>query len=592
MAIEFKLPDIGEGLADGEIIKWLVSEGDQVEEDQPLVEVLTDKATVEIPSPHDGRILKLCAGEGDVVAIGAAILLFAESDDESAEDFAADVEEILDEQPIQAYEGEAVEILDEQPIQAYEGEAAEILDEQPIQAYEGETTEILDEQATQASEDIELARELARAERSAVEAELDDDEVQPEIPAPPVPPDGRILATPATRRLANELGIDIALVSGSGLDGRVMKEDVRAFAEGELPEVPDVPDVPATATEPLSMDEPDVPEDAVEAGPAAPPSDEAAGDEDVEATPDDALPVPAVVEPPPADEVDEPPLEEPLPAPAAVEPLPVDEVVEAPVVAPAPPPPAIEPPAAVESSTSPAGAAAGAEERIPLRGLRRKISERMVVAKQTAPHYTYVEEADMEEVVLLRAEAKAMAAEHGVKLTYLPFIVRALTMALKKHPYLNASLDQEAGEVVLKGYYNIGIAAATEGGLIVPVIRNADALGLFELASEIQRLSNAARDGSIVLEDLQGGTFTITSTGNIGGLIATPILNLPEVAILGVTAIRKRPVVRNDQIVIRHMVNLSLTLDHRVVDGAVGALFMRDLVKLLEDPKLQLLANL
>ncbi len=586
MAIEFKLPDIGEGLADGEIIKWLVSEGDQVGEDQPLVEVLTDKATVEIPSPHDGRILKLCAGEGDVVAIGAAILLFAESDDESVEDFAADVEEILDEQPIQAYEGEAAEILDERPIQAYADEAAEVLDEQPIQTYEGEAAEILDEQAAQTSEDIELARELARAERSAVEAELVDDEVPPEMAAPPSPPDGRILATPATRRLANELGIDIALVPGSGLDGRVMKEDVRAFAEDELPEVP------ATATEPLSMDEPDEPEDAVEPGPAAPPSDEAAGDEDVEATPDDALPVPAVVELPPADEVDEPPLEEPLPAPAAVESLPVDEVVEAPVVAPAPPPPAIELPVAIESSTPPAGTAPGAEERIPLRGLRRKVSERMVVAKQTAPHYTYVEEADMEEVVLLRAEAKALAAEHGVKLTYLPFIVRALTMALKKHPYLNASLDQEAGEIVLKGYYNIGIAAATEGGLIVPVIRNADALGLFELASEIQRLSNAARDGSIVLEDLQGGTFTITSTGNIGGLLATPILNLPEVAILGVTAIRKRPVVRNDQIVIRHMVNLSLTLDHRVVDGAVGALFMRDLVKLLEDPKLQLLANL
>jgi len=198
----------------------------------------------------------------------------------------------------------------------------------------------------------------------------------------------------------------------------------------------------------------------------------------------------------------------------------------------------------------------------------------------------------MEEIVHLRAEAKGMAAEHGVKLTYLPFILRALTMALKKHPYLNASLDEEAGEVVLKGYYNIGIAVAIEGGLIVPVIKNADAMGLFELASEIQRLSSAARDGSIALENLQGGTFTVTSTGNIGGLIATPILNLPEVAILGVTAIRKRPVVRDDQVVIRHMVNLSLSLDRRVVDGAVGALFMRDLVKFLEDPKLQLLANL
>jgi len=469
---------------------------------------LTDKATVEIPSPHDGRILKLCAGEGDVVAIGAAILLFAENDDESAEDLAA--------------------------------AAPEALDEHPIEALEDVAAEVIDEQTTQASEDIELARELARAERSAVEAELVVDEVPAAMPAPA---DGRILATPATRKLANELGIDIALVPGSGLDGRVMKEDVRAFAEGGPPEVP------AAETEPISVDEPG---DTDEAAPADTPGDEA-----------------------PVDEIIEAPLDESLPAPVAVE-----------------PPPAVEPPARVEPTTPPAGAAPGAEERIPLRGLRRTIAERMVVAKQTAPHYTYVEEADMEEIVHLRAEAKGMAAEHGVKLTYLPFILRALTMALKKHPYLNASLDEEAGEVVLKGYYNIGIAVAIEGGLIVPVIKNADAMGLFELASEIQRLSSAARDGSIALENLQGGTFTVTSTGNIGGLIATPILNLPEVAILGVTAIRKRPVVRDDQVVIRHMVNLSLSLDHRVVDGAVGALFMRDLVKFLEDPKLQLLANL
>ncbi len=527
MAIEFKLPDIGEGLADGEIIKWLVSEGDQVKEDQPLVEVLTDKATVEIPSPHDGRILKLCAGEGDVVAIGAAILLFAENDDESAEDFAA--------------------------------AAPEALDEHPIEAREDVAAEVIDEQTTQASEDIELARELARAERSAVEAELVVDEVPATMPAPA---DGRILATPATRKLANELGIDIALVPGSGLDGRVMKEDVRAFAEGGPPEVP------AAEAEPIPVDEPG---DTDEAAPADTPGDEAPVDEIIEAPLDESLPAPVAVEPPPVDEV--------------------VEVIEAPVVA-AAPPPVVEPPARFEPSTPPAGAAPGAEERIPLRGLRRTIAERMVVAKQTAPHYTYVEEADMEEIVHLRAEAKGMAAEHGVKLTYLPFILRALTMALKKHPYLNASLDEEAGEVVLKGYYNIGIAVAIEGGLIVPVIKNADAMGLFELASEIQRLSNAARDGSIALEDLQGGTFTVTSTGNIGGLIATPILNLPEVAILGVTAIRKRPVVRDDQVVIRHMVNLSLSLDHRVVDGAVGALFMRDLVKFLEDPKLQLLANL
>ncbi len=556
MAIEFKLPDIGEGLADGEIIKWLVSEGDQVEEDQPLVEVLTDKATVEIPSPHHGRILKLCAGEGDVVAIGAAILLFAASDDESAEDFV---------EPAEVNAIDAEQSLDEQAVQGQEREVKESLGEQPLQSPQDEAIEILAEDTAQTSEDIEMAREMARAERSAVEAEIVEDVSPLETPAPI---DGRILATPATRRLANELGVDIALVPGTGVGGRVRKEDVRAFAEGGVTGAVDAPEEPDVIVAP--PEPPALPEPPVLSEPPALASDEVTRTEVVEATPDEPLPAPDEVQPPPVivplsvEDAVEPPLEEPLPEPPARDPLPVDEGVGAPV----------------------------AEERIPLRGLRRTISERMVVAKQTAPHYTYVEEADMEEVVQLRAEAKEMAAEHGVKLTYLPFIVRALTLALKKHPYLNASLDQEAGEVVLKGYYNIGIAAATEGGLIVPVIKNADALGLFELASEIQRISSAARDGSIALEDLQGGTFTITSTGNIGGLIATPILNLPEVAILGVTAIRKRPVVRDDQIVIRHMVNLSLSLDHRVVDGAVGALFMRDLVKLLEDPKLQLLADL
>ena len=229
---------------------------------------------------------------------------------------------------------------------------------------------------------------------------------------------------------------------------------------------------------------------------------------------------------------------------------------------------------------------------MPLRGLRRQIAERMVEATTTVPHYTYVEEVDMTEVVALRQEAKPIAAEKGVKLTYLPFIIRALVLTLKDHPYLNAMLDQGTDEIVLKRYYNIGIATSTDRGLMVPVVKNAAALDLFELAAEISRLAEAARDGSISLDDLQNGTFTITSTGNIGGFLATPVINLPEVAILGITSIRERPVVRDGRIVIRHMLNLSLSCDHRVVDGAVTALFVRDLVKLLEDPKLQLLASL
>ncbi|MGD8329855.1 MAG: dihydrolipoamide acetyltransferase family protein [Acidobacteriota bacterium] len=450
MSEEFKLPDIGEGLAEGEIVKWLVAVGDAVEEDQPLVEVMTDKATVEIPSPRAGTVEALSAAEGDIVKIGTTILVFgdgaAQTDKPDADMASAD--------------------------------------------------------------EIEQARDVARAERQAAEAPAGE---RKPWEAPPVP--GGAVA-PAARRLAGELGVDVSRVPGSGRGGLVTKDDVRAFAEGG-----------ALAAKP----------EAVAAAPAP-------------ATPEAA-------------QVAEAPAPEPQPKPAT-------------------------------ETARPAAVPAGAEERIPLRGLRRTISERMVIAKTTVPHYTYVEEVDMTEIVALREQAKPKAAGRGIKLTYLPFIIRALVAALEDHPYLNASLDSEANEIVLKHYYNIGIATATERGLMVPVIHGADARDLFGLAAEITRLSDAARDGSIGLDDLHGGTFTITSTGNIGGFLATPVINVPEVAILGITAIRERPVVRDSEIVIRQMCNLSLSCDHRVVDGAIAALFMRDFVRLLEDPKLQLLAGL
>lgn len=470
MSNEFKLPDIGEGLAEGEIVKWLVSEGDRVEEDQPLVEVMTDKATVEIPSPRAGRIAELRAAEGEVVEIGTTILIFGE-------------------------DGAAPSTSNEEGASSTESAASG------------------DGGAGREEDQVAEARERARAERDAAESEGEG------------AAGGPVLATPATRKLARELEVELDRVPGSGKDGRVTKEDVRAFAEGEL----------EARTTPAAE-----PEQAAEA--------------------------------PAGEEVGAP-----------------EETAEA------------EAPAAAEETRAPA-ASAGPEvevetegeedERIPLRGLRRTIAERMAEAKRTAAHFTYVEEVDMTEVVALREEAKPLAEEQGLKLTYLPFIVRALVIALKKHPHLNASLDEEAGELVLKKYYNIGIAVDTERGLMVPVVKGADRLGVFQLAGEIERLAGAARDGSIGVEDLRGGTFTVTSTGNIGGVLATPILNLPEVGILGVTAIRKRPVVRDDEIVVRQMMNLSLSLDHRVVDGAVGARFVRDLVKLLGDPKLQLLGTL
>lgn len=479
MSNEFKLPDIGEGLAEGEIVKWLVAVGDTVEEDQPLVEVMTDKATVEIPSPRAGTIAELSAAEGDIVEIGTTILVFGDGDGASAPAAA----QAKDDSPARssAKAAKVAKGADDTPAPATA--PAKPREEQPPSAAPDDD----------ADDEIRKAREVARAEREAAEAPSGE---RKPWEAPPVA--GGAVA-PAARRLAAELGVDVERVTGSGRAGLVTKDDVRAFAAGDT----------AAATTGAAPRE----------GTAAAPVTGAER-------------------------------------------------------------PAAEP------------AVKGAEERVPLRGLRRTISERMVLAKTTVPHYTYVEEVDMSEIVALRERAKPKAAGRGIKLTYLPFFIRALVAALKKHPYVNASLDDDADEIVLKHYYNVGIAVDTDRGLMVPVVHGADERDLFDLAAEIARLAEAARDASIGLEELQGGTFTITSTGNIGGLLATPVINVPEVAILGITAIRERPVVRDGEIVIRHMVNLSLSCDHRVVDGAVAALFMRDLVGLLEDPKLQLLADL
>jgi pyruvate dehydrogenase E2 component (dihydrolipoamide acetyltransferase) len=226
----------------------------------------------------------------------------------------------------------------------------------------------------------------------------------------------------------------------------------------------------------------------------------------------------------------------------------------------------------------------GAVQIIPLKGIRKKIAESMAHSKRTAAHFTYVEEVDMSEVVNMRKQAAKEAEARQIKLTFLPFIIKALIPALKEFPYLNASLDDEKQEILLKGDYNLGIATDTPNGLIVPVIKNADSKSIWELATEITTLSEKARIGKSALEDLRGGTFTLTNAGSIGGVFATPVINHPEVAILGVNAIRKRPVVKDDEIVIRDMMFLSLSVDHRVVDGADAARFMNRLIYFLSEP--------
>ncbi|HME89976.1 MAG TPA: dihydrolipoamide acetyltransferase family protein, partial [Myxococcaceae bacterium] len=226
--------------------------------------------------------------------------------------------------------------------------------------------------------------------------------------------------------------------------------------------------------------------------------------------------------------------------------------------------------------------------RIPLRGLRKRIAEKMVRSKFTAPHFTFVEEMDATNLVALRKRLNDALTQSGSesKMTFLPFICKALVAAFRKFPTLNANFDEAAQELIVRGAYNLGIAVATDEGLTVPVVKDVDRLSFQQLSAEIARLSAAARERKLKMEDLSGGTFTITSLGPRAGLLATPIINHPEVAILGVHRIRKRPVVVDDQIAIREMMYLSLSFDHRVIDGAVGADFTYALIGYLESPEL------
>jgi pyruvate dehydrogenase E2 component (dihydrolipoamide acetyltransferase) len=224
------------------------------------------------------------------------------------------------------------------------------------------------------------------------------------------------------------------------------------------------------------------------------------------------------------------------------------------------------------------------EERRPILGMRRRIAERMHRSKTTAAHFTFVEECDASGLVELRQQLLPEAKRRGVQLTYLPFVVKAVADALPRHPVLNAAIDERSNELVYKKYYDIGVATATEAGLMVPVVHGADRLPLFELARRIEQLARSARDGTIAPKDLRGSTFTVTSLGKRGGLLATPILNHPELGILGVHRIKEKPVVRDGAIVVGKVMLLSLSLDHRVVDGHVGAAFAYDVIELLENP--------
>ncbi|HET6412072.1 MAG TPA: dihydrolipoamide acetyltransferase family protein [Anaeromyxobacter sp.] len=410
MLFRLTLPDIGEGVVEAEVQRWFIAPGDGVVEDQPLVEVMTDKATVTIPSPRRGRVLRLCRAVGEVAQVHA-----------------------------------------------------------PLVELE------VDEHAGAGASDLEAPATVPSRPQAVA-----------------VSPNSKALATPAVRAMARTLGVDLLGVRGSGRGGRVTKEDLAA-AEGS-----------------------------------------AGGGRKGENGQASALS---------------------LPAPS-------------------------------DARIAPEGGRPGEEERIPLRGLRKRIAENMARAKRTAAHFTFVEQADVSELVRVKHRMADAARAEGVRVTYLAFIVKAAVAALKRFPELNASLDEERNELVVKHRYDIGIASATSEGLMVPVVRRADRLSLLDVAREIGRVARDAKAGRSRPEDLGNSTFTITSLGGLGGLFGTPVLNYPEVGIMGVHRIRPTPVVREGQIVVRDVMHISMTGDHRVVDGQMIASFTYQVVKYLEDPGL------
>ncbi len=459
MPYEFKLPDIGEGVAEGEITKWLVKEGDSVKEDQPMVEVMTDKATVEITSPVGGRVQKILVKEGGVAPVHSVIVV---------------IEQIAGGAAAPAVATPPAPAAKPAPAPAPKP-AAPVTPPAPAPRAAAPTPQ-------PAAKPAPVAAPAAAAP------------AQPAVvaPAAPATPRDKVLATPATRKLARELGVDLAQVAGSGPRGRVLKDDVRSVL-----------------------------------APVAEPAQPNGGE---------------------------------------------------PVIS-----------RAVESyAPTPAG---GAEERIPYRGLRKAIGDQMVRSLYTAPHFTLVDEIDFSAIDGLRQASKDEASAAGTKLTYLPFVMKALFQTIRKFPSINATLDEARGEFVIKHDVHVGFALDTDRGLMVPVVKNVARRGVLSIAKEISRLSELGRAGKASREDLIGSTITITSAGSIGGLFATPIINYPEVAILGLYQIADRPVVRDGQIVIRKMGYVSITLDHRVVDGATASRVLLELKRLLGNPGLLLLGD-
>lgn len=415
MSFVFKLPDIGEGIHEGEIVKWFIEEGQEINEDDVMCEVQNDKAVVEIPSPVEGTVEKIHVEEGEVAVVGDPLITF------DAEGYESDDSEEADEPA----EAEATDKKEEQP-----------------QAQSAETDEGQDE-------------------------------------------DKRVIAMPSVRKYARDNDVNIQEVSGTGKNGRILKEDVDSFLSGDQP------------------------------------AETAQAEE-------------------------------------------TSQAVQKPVV--------------------PEGDFP--ETREPMSGIRKAIANAMVNSKTKAPHVTLMDDIDVTELVAHRRKFKEVAAEQEIKLTYLPYVVKALISALKKYPILNASIDDQTDEIVQKHYYNVGIAADTDKGLLVPVVKNADRKSVFEISQEINELAEKARDGKLAPNEMQGASSTITNIGSAGGQWFTPVINYPEAAILGIGRIADKPIVRDGEIVVAPVLALSLSFDHRIVDGATAQLALNQIKRLLNDPQL------
>ena len=545
MAFEFELPDVGEGVAEGEIVQWLVGPGEQVTEDQPLVEVETDKAVVEVPSPVNGRVTEIRAEVGEVVPVGS-VLIVIEPDEEAevGDDIAAEPEEVAE---------------------PGTGDGAP---------------------------DATAAHDAAPERDPTADG-------QDREPATADAGDGasdRVFASPSARRVARELGVDITTVEGSGPAGRVSEEDVRAAAASgdEAADATGDADTGAEAT--ASDDGPTGDGQTAESGEtdtgteaadtAATATAETAADRDRTL----AAPATRRLAEEEGVDVDAVPATEERDGQPYVTPEAVREYAESQREAQAADAEAVS--AGSADDRAAAGGervAAGEEERVPYRGIRRTIGERMAQSAYTAPHVTHHDRVDVTALVEARTELKPRAEERGISLSYLPFVMKAVVAALREFPILNSQLDEESEEIVKKGYYNLGVATATDAGLMVPVVDSVDGKSLLQLASETNELVEKARDRSISREEMRGGTFTITNFGAIGGEYATPIINYPETAILGLGSLEQRPTVVDGEVVARHVLPLSLSIDHRVVDGAEAAQFTNRLKEYLANPTLLLL---